>query len=152
MPPVVVDGSNLNRRWPAVSPGIFRCSFTGLGGMGGWVGLAGQGVRGICCYSLQGESIPGRSHGGAVAHPLCCGCLGLRLSEGGISELCTTFLEWLLWRRFNASAELIARIMCETGSNFRVGWHTVFGGFSARIDKNFILAVGLTTGLSFYGV
>ena len=142
---LIVDGPRLARVFFAAR----------LPGSGGWgAGLAWQGREsgGSAAIASRGESIPGRSHGGAVAHPLCCGCLGLRLSEGGISELCTTFLEWLLWRRFNASAELTARIMCETGSNFRVGWHTVFGGFSARIDKNFILAVGLTTGLSFYGV
>lgn len=74
MPPVVVDGSNLNRRWPAVSPGIFRCSFTGLGGMGGWES------GGSAAIASRGESIPGRSHGGAVAHRCAaaawgCGCL-----------------------------------------------------------------------------
>lgn len=67
-----------------------------LPGSGGWgAGLAWQGREsgGSAAIASRGESIPGRSHGGAVAHPLCCGCLGLRLSEGGISELCTTFLE-----------------------------------------------------------
>ena len=61
-PPVVVDESNPHCRWPRVSPGIIRYSFTDLGRMEGWVGIAARGDREICWYDLHGESNPGRSH------------------------------------------------------------------------------------------
>ena len=55
IPPVVADGSNPHRRWPRVSPGIVRYSFTDLGRMEGWVGLAARGGREIWWYDLHGN-------------------------------------------------------------------------------------------------
>lgn len=52
-----------------------------LPGSGSWVGLAGQGVAGVCCYSLQGGVDPGslawwRGGPSAVLQlPGGCGCL-----------------------------------------------------------------------------
>ena len=41
-------------------PRLARVFFgTRLPGSGSWVGLAGQGVAGVCCYSLQGGVDPG---------------------------------------------------------------------------------------------
>ena len=41
----MVDGSNPHRRWPRVSPSSIRYSFTDLGRMECWVGLAARGGR-----------------------------------------------------------------------------------------------------------
>ena len=57
IPPVVVDGSNPQRWWLGVSPGIVWYSFTDLGRMNGWVSLAARGDKEICWYHLHGESI-----------------------------------------------------------------------------------------------
>ena len=73
---MVVDGSSLHRRWPRVSSGIIWYSFTDLGRMEGWVGLAAPVGREICWYDLQGESSPNRLHGRA---PLRYSCLNIYL-------------------------------------------------------------------------
>lgn len=63
-------------------PRLARVFFgTRLPGSGSWVGLAGQGVAGVCCYSLQGGVDPGSLtwwHDGPSAVlqlPGGCGCL-----------------------------------------------------------------------------
>ena len=71
IPPVVADGSNPYRRWPGVSPGIIRYSFTDPGRMEGWVGLAARGGREICWYELHGESNLCRVHGDTMVYSLC---------------------------------------------------------------------------------
>ena len=79
IPPVVVDGSNPNFRWPRVSPGIIRYSFTDLGRMEGWVVLAVQGGREIWWYNLHRDSNPGRRHGRTMVYPLCYNCLKMKI-------------------------------------------------------------------------
>ena len=71
IPPVVADGSNSHCRWPGVSHSIIRYSFTDLGRMEGWVGLAAQAYNEICWYDHHGKSNPGRSHGSRMVYPLC---------------------------------------------------------------------------------
>ena len=71
IPPVMVDGSNSHRGWPGVSPGIIRYSFTDLGGMDGWVGIALRGGREIYWYGIHGVSNTGRWHGSTMVNPLC---------------------------------------------------------------------------------
>ena len=51
---------------------------------------------------------------------------------------------------FGESAPTVIHGIFETSSSFRVGWHTVGGVY--YLFFKFILAVGLGTGLSFYGV
>ena len=68
--PVVVGGSNPHCQWPRVRPGTIQCSFTELGKLEGWVGLAAGGVRKISWYDLHGESKPDRWHRSTIIHPL----------------------------------------------------------------------------------
>ena len=50
---VIIDGNNPYLRWPRVSPGIIRYSFTNLGRMEDLVDLAVRGHREICWYDLH---------------------------------------------------------------------------------------------------
>ena len=68
---LAVRHTTSGRRWPGVSPSIIRYSFTDLGRMEGWVGLAALEGREICWYNIYGEWNPGRSHGSTVVYQLC---------------------------------------------------------------------------------
>ena len=74
IPLVVINGNNPLCRWPGVSPGIIRYSFTDLGWIEGWFGLAARGNREICWYDLHWYSNPGRSHGSTVVYPIFYRC------------------------------------------------------------------------------
>ena len=67
---VVVHGINPYRRWPGVSPGIIRYSFTDtVGRMDFWldgVRLLLWGYRVICWYDFYEISNPGHSYGSTI--------------------------------------------------------------------------------------